>query len=75
MQRGNWDILPIFHLIQERGKVAQEEMYRTFNMGLGMILIVPRTKVEAVQNFLKEDNLQPSVVGTIVKGNGKVVYT
>ena len=74
VQRGNWEVLPIFHFIQERGQVAQAEMYRTFNMGIGMILIVPRDRMESVQSFFQEDDLEFSVIGSIVTGNGKVVY-
>ena len=40
IRRGSWPVLPIFHAIQDRGAVAVEEMYRVFNMGIGMILIV-----------------------------------
>ena len=40
VQKGTWEILPIFRFVRERGKVADPEMYRTFNMGLGMILVV-----------------------------------
>ena len=40
IHRGAWPVLPIFHTIQERGAVALDEMYRVFNMGIGMILIV-----------------------------------
>ena len=74
VERGRWDVLPIFEFIRERGGVAQEEMYRTFNMGLGMILVVPEANGDSVQSFLKEREQQFSVIGNILNGNGKVVY-
>ena len=40
IRRGAWPVLPIFQAIQERGKVALDEMYRVFNMGIGLILVV-----------------------------------
>jgi phosphoribosylformylglycinamidine cyclo-ligase len=40
IRRGSWPVLPVFHAIQDRGAVEVEEMYRVFNMGIGMILIV-----------------------------------
>jgi phosphoribosylformylglycinamidine cyclo-ligase len=49
LRRGSWPVQPIFRLIQERGKVAEEEMYRTFNMGLGMVLVCAPADVETVR--------------------------
>jgi phosphoribosylformylglycinamidine cyclo-ligase len=41
-------VLPVFQVIQERGGVAVEEMYRVFNMGIGLIVITPIEQAEAV---------------------------
>ena len=49
LHKGTWSVPPIFRLIQERGKVADEEMYRVFNMGLGMVLVCDPADVEAVR--------------------------
>jgi phosphoribosylformylglycinamidine cyclo-ligase len=43
--RRSWDVLPIFDLIQKRGRITDDEMFGTFNMGLGMILVVDRDEV------------------------------
>ena len=48
IRRGSWPVLPVFQVIQERGGVAVEEMYRVFNMGIGLILITPIEQAEAV---------------------------
>lgn len=74
VHRGTWETLPIFHLIQERGKVATQEMYRTFNMGLGMILIVTKERVDRVQQFLTNKGEKYYLVGEITKGTGRVRY-
>ncbi|GIW54724.1 MAG: phosphoribosylformylglycinamidine cyclo-ligase [Nitrospiraceae bacterium] len=48
IRRGAWPVPAIFGVIQERGRVDQDEMYRVFNMGIGLILIVPPSVVEGV---------------------------
>ena len=63
-----WRPQPIFRLIQERGKIAEEEMYRTFNMGLGMVLAVAPEEVDAVRSQVGEALL----VGEVVRGAGVV---
>ncbi|HJR75650.1 MAG TPA: phosphoribosylformylglycinamidine cyclo-ligase [Nitrospiraceae bacterium] len=48
VRRGSWPVLPIFRVIQERGGVAVEEMYRVFNMGIGLIVVTPAEQAGAV---------------------------
>ncbi|MDP2950518.1 MAG: AIR synthase-related protein, partial [Chloroflexota bacterium] len=78
LQRGSWRVQPIFRLIQERGNVAEEEMYRTFNMGLGMVVACDPAEVEAVRAQVPEalapEAHQPlaEVVGEVVVGEGVV---
>ncbi len=64
--RAAWKPQPIFRLIQERGAISEEEMYRTFNMGLGMVLAVAPADVDAVRSRLRE----AQVVGEVVRGKG-----
>ena len=59
---GTWRIPAIFNLIQKQGKVENDEMYRVFNMGLGMILACSEDKVAEVQNLLPET----SVIGHVI---------
>jgi phosphoribosylformylglycinamidine cyclo-ligase len=63
-----WEIPPIFRLIQERGNIAEEEMYRAFNMGLGIVLAVAAADAEAVRSQLPGT----LVVGEVVRGKGVV---
>jgi phosphoribosylformylglycinamidine cyclo-ligase len=61
-----WEPQPIFRLIQERGNIAEEEMYRTFNMGIGIVLAVAREDADAVRSQLPE----ALVVGEVMRGMG-----
>ena len=74
VRRDSWENLPIFHLIQELGRVEEAEMYRTFNMGLGMILVVDRDGIGTVARELERAGESHVLVGEIGKGEGKVRY-
>ncbi len=74
VQRGTWEILPVFRFIRERGKVEDSEMYRTFNMGIGLILIVGKDRLDRVQNYLMAKGEQFYLMGEVVEGSGKVQY-
>jgi phosphoribosylformylglycinamidine cyclo-ligase len=74
IQRGKWDVLPIFQFIQSRGKVAESEMFRTFNMGIGMILVVSPQHAAAVVNSLEAGGQKCFEIGRTRPGDGKVVY-
>jgi phosphoribosylformylglycinamidine cyclo-ligase len=54
LHKGAWVVPPIFRLIQERGNIAEDEMYRAFNMGLGMALVCDPSDVEAVRAQVQE---------------------
>jgi phosphoribosylformylglycinamidine cyclo-ligase len=68
IDKSTWEVPPLFRLIQGRGNVAEEEMYRTFNMGIGIVLAVAPDGVEAVCAQLPE----ALVVGEVVSGSGVV---
>ena len=74
VRRKSWDNLPIFHLIQKLGRVEEAEMYRTFNMGLGMILVVDRDGIGRVARELERAGESYVLIGEIGKGEGKVRY-
>jgi phosphoribosylformylglycinamidine cyclo-ligase len=74
VKRGTWEILPIFSLIRERGRVEADEMYRTFNMGIGMILVAAAERAERVQDFLSARDERFRLIGKITPGTGKVRY-
>ena len=68
IERGSWPVPPIFDLIQKTGHVAQTEMDRTFNNGLGMILVVGKKDADGVLRMLKRLKAKCFVVGDIRKG-------
>ena len=65
-----WTVPPLFRLIQERGEVAEEEMYRVFNMGIGMVVIVDSHNVDVLQKAIPEETF---IIGELVEGNRKVI--
>ncbi len=71
---GSWPVLPIFTLIAERGRVPQEEMLRTFNMGVGMLLVVAQRHLTAVTSALKKRRERFFALGRIVPGKPEVQY-
>jgi phosphoribosylformylglycinamidine cyclo-ligase len=71
---GSWPIPPLFDHLRELGNVPQDEMLRTFNMGLGMLLVVPLAKFKKAQTVLERVGEKAFTVGRIVKGERKVVY-
>ena len=68
IDRATWQAPAIFRLIQERGNVPEEEMFRTFNMGVGAVLVVSPPEAEAVRSAVPE----AWVVGEVVAGSGVV---
>lgn len=68
---GTWDVHPIFDIIQREGRIERDEMFRVFNMGLGMAIVCAPEKVSAVQGGLPTAR----VVGEVVRqeGEGRVV--
>ncbi|HEX5481811.1 MAG TPA: phosphoribosylformylglycinamidine cyclo-ligase [Terriglobia bacterium] len=71
---GSWPVPPIFNLIRRCGKVPEDEMLRTFNCGLGMLLIVPPARLRQVAAGLKRQRESFWRVGRIVRGKPSVKY-
>jgi phosphoribosylformylglycinamidine cyclo-ligase len=75
IELGSWPVLPIFQHLQKLGNIPQEEMLRTFNMGAGMLLVVPAKKFNKAQNLLDRIGEKHYTVGKIVKGERRVIYS
>jgi phosphoribosylformylglycinamidine cyclo-ligase len=73
IDRRSWKVPPIFTLIQEKGGVPEPEMYRTFNMGIGMVLIVPPDQAPLIVNYLNEAGEVASIIGDIRQGVHEVI--
>lgn len=69
LKLGSWPVSPVWNLIQQRGEVEANEMYRVFNMGIGMIAIVDKDLVSEIQSRIPEKTF---VIGELVSGSKKV---
>ncbi len=67
---GSWEIPPLFQILQSGGKVAPEEMFRVFNMGVGMIAIVPPVEADSVANDLAASGEATWILGEVTAGGG-----
>jgi phosphoribosylformylglycinamidine cyclo-ligase len=72
VDRRAWNPLPIFGAIQRLGNVPETEMYRTFNMGIGMVVVVPREQAMSVVERLIAAGEQAATIGEVVRGNHEV---
>ena len=73
IKRGTWPYLPVFDTIEELGNIEIEEMYRAFNMGIGMVFVVDKKSVGTITKSLK--NITPVFnIGTIDEGEGQTNY-
>ncbi len=72
IDRSALKILPIFDLIAKTGNIPERDMFNTFNMGVGMCVVVPAAEAEKAVAVLKEAGEDAYVMGTIVAGNEKV---
>ena len=71
--RETWPVLPVFRLMQEIGHVPDAEMYRTFNMGVGMVVIAAPEDAQSIKSHLQERNEAVYEIGRVVEGNHEVV--
>jgi len=74
VEMGSWPVLPVFSHMQTIGNVPQDDMMRTFNMGIGMVLVVPAEKYKRVQGLIEKAGEKSYMIGRIVKGDRKVTY-
>jgi phosphoribosylformylglycinamidine cyclo-ligase len=69
----SWDVLPVFKILREYGKVDRDEMFRTFNMGVGLIAIVSPSDVPSLMKLFQQHGERPYLIGEVVKGDGTVL--
>lgn len=66
-------ILPIFRLIAEKGGISERDMFNTFNMGVGMSIVVKKEDADTALKVLKESGEDAYIIGEIVKSDEKVI--
>ncbi len=72
VERRQWEPAPIFRLIQEAGSVPDNEMYRTFNMGIGMVVIAPGDVALSLIERLNRAGENAAIIGQVVRGSHEV---
>jgi len=72
LNKDSWIVPKIFRLIQNKGNIEDKEMYHTFNMGVGMVLIVSPGSENSIISKLAESKLKAWVIGEVVKGKKEV---
>ncbi len=75
VELGSWPVPPIFEHLRELGDVSQDEMMRTFNMGVGLIAAIPAAKFTRAKTLLDRAEEKFHVIGRVVKGERRVQYT
>ena len=74
IDRSAWEVPTIFKFIENQGKVDHDEMYRVFNMGIGFVLIMPKTMIARMAAVFKNMKQPWYKIGVIRKGTGIVTY-
>ena len=69
----SWEVPSIFSTLMKRGNVEEREMYRTFNMGIGMVLVLESRDTDRSQAILANSGVRSHVIGRVVKGSRKVI--
>jgi phosphoribosylformylglycinamidine cyclo-ligase len=70
LRRGAWEVPALFRLIQKGGGISDEEMERTFNLGVGMIVVVSPSDLHEVEHSLERRGEPSFVIGSVVAGAG-----
>ena len=66
-------VLPIFDMIAAWGNIPERDMYNTYNMGVGMSIVVPESDVQTALDVLKDNGIDAYVIGSIIEGEEKVI--
>lgn len=75
IDRDSWTVAPVFNWLQQLGEVDAEEMYRVFNMGVGLILVVSPYYAESIQQQLAKSELESWLIGRAVEGTQQVSWS
>jgi phosphoribosylformylglycinamidine cyclo-ligase len=73
VNRGTWEIPPLFAALQEAGSVPDDEMFRVFNMGVGLVAITPAANAEAVIGSARVAGITGWIMGEVQQGSGEVI--
>ncbi len=72
IKKGSWEILPIFSIIQREGNVSDEDMFRTLNMGIGLVIVISDKDIKKILDHLNKSGFKSWEIGIIEEGNKEV---
>ncbi|WP_211748144.1 phosphoribosylformylglycinamidine cyclo-ligase [Paenibacillus sp. Marseille-Q4541] len=75
IHHGSWPILPIFELMQDKGSISNKDMFTTFNMGIGMVIVVGEADAEKTLETLRANGEEAYTIGQVTEGNQVVTFT
>jgi phosphoribosylformylglycinamidine cyclo-ligase len=75
IEYGSWPILPIFRLMQREGGISHRDMFRTFNMGIGMVVIVAAEQADEARRIFGEHGESVYTIGHVTEGNRIVTFS
>lgn len=71
----SWSVPPLFRLLHDRGKIATDEMYRAFNMGIGLVVVCDAVRADLTLSILQDaGDVKAMVIGSVVSGDRDVRY-
>jgi phosphoribosylformylglycinamidine cyclo-ligase len=73
IQKRTWRVPPIFKRIQSKGQITDREMFRTFNMGVGMVMILSSRTVAPALRWMEKIGLKAWIIGDVTEGEEKVL--
>ena len=73
IEKKNVRVLPIFDLIQKRGEISEHDMFNTYNMGVGMSIVVAKQDAQKALQVLQEQGEEAYVLGEIIRSEDPVV--
>ncbi|MCQ2096088.1 MAG: phosphoribosylformylglycinamidine cyclo-ligase [Bacteroidaceae bacterium] len=72
IHEGTWEILPVFRFLEEKGGIPHREMFNIFNMGIGMIVVLPKAEADKAIAILRSHGETATVIGSVTSGNKTV---
>lgn len=75
IKKGSWPVLPVFTLMQQIGSVPETEMYRTFNMGVGMVIICASQNAESIKSHFSTLGEPCFSIGSVIRGEQQVTFS
>jgi phosphoribosylformylglycinamidine cyclo-ligase len=75
IDKGSWPVLPLFTLMQQIGNVSESEMYRTFNMGVGIVIVCASTDAPTIKTHLGERGDKCYEIGRVIEGCRNVLIS